>query len=137
MLVLKYLLMALGIVPFGSSGALLVYDIYLSAQLRRLLGRRQIGRGAREISDLGRAGSSACTWTGTDRNICPTWPPAKTPAGGSVRAAGRENKPLASAIAKRSPSTKASTAALDRIVSQKFLYPPAPRTAPPGLRRQG
>src|SRR5712672_906873 len=40
MLVLKYLLVIIGIGLFGSSGALLVYDIYLSSQLRRLLGRR-------------------------------------------------------------------------------------------------
>ncbi len=39
MLVLKYLLMILGIGLFGSASALVVYDIYLSAQLRRLLRR--------------------------------------------------------------------------------------------------
>jgi regulator of protease activity HflC (stomatin/prohibitin superfamily) len=39
MLLLKYLLIILGIGLFGSSGALLAYDIYLSSQLRRLLGR--------------------------------------------------------------------------------------------------
>src|SRR5258707_13430226 len=41
MLVLKYLLVILGIGLSGSSGALVVYDIYLSSQLRRLLGRRR------------------------------------------------------------------------------------------------
>jgi regulator of protease activity HflC (stomatin/prohibitin superfamily) len=41
MLVLKYLLVIIGVGFFGSSGALLVYDIYLSSQLRRLLGRRR------------------------------------------------------------------------------------------------
>src|SRR5882724_3562974 len=41
MLVFKYLLVIVGIGLFGSSGALLVYDIYLSSQLRRLLGRRR------------------------------------------------------------------------------------------------
>ena len=41
MLALKYLLVILGIGLFGSSGALVVYDIYLSSQLRRLLGRRR------------------------------------------------------------------------------------------------
>src|SRR5882757_9989265 len=41
MLVLKYLLVIIGIGLFGSSGALLVYDIYLSSQLRRFLGRRR------------------------------------------------------------------------------------------------
>jgi len=41
MLALKYLLVILGIRLFGSSGALVVYDVYLSSQLRRLLGRRR------------------------------------------------------------------------------------------------
>jgi hypothetical protein len=41
MLPLKYLLVSLGIVLFGSAGALVAYDIYLSSQLRRLLGRRR------------------------------------------------------------------------------------------------
>jgi hypothetical protein len=41
MLLLKYMLVSLGIVLFGSSGALVAYDIYLSSQLRRLLGRRR------------------------------------------------------------------------------------------------
>src|SRR5258706_57271 len=41
MVVLKYLLVILGLGLFGSSGALVVYDIYLSSQLRRLLGRRR------------------------------------------------------------------------------------------------
>jgi regulator of protease activity HflC (stomatin/prohibitin superfamily) len=37
MLAFKYLLMILGAALFGSAGALVVYDIYLSTQLRRLL----------------------------------------------------------------------------------------------------
>jgi regulator of protease activity HflC (stomatin/prohibitin superfamily) len=41
MLALKYLLAILGIALFGSSGALVAYDIFLSSQLRRLLGRRR------------------------------------------------------------------------------------------------
>jgi hypothetical protein len=41
MLPLKYLLVSLGIVLFGSAGALVAYDIYVSSQLRRLLGRRR------------------------------------------------------------------------------------------------
>src|SRR5258705_1448278 len=41
MVVLKYLSVLIGIALFGSSGALLVYDISLSSQLRRLLGRRR------------------------------------------------------------------------------------------------
>jgi hypothetical protein len=36
---LKYILMLCGAAFFGSSGTLLAYDIYLSAQLRKLLGR--------------------------------------------------------------------------------------------------
>ena len=39
MLALKYLLMILGVGLFGSAGALVVYDIYISEQLRRLLAR--------------------------------------------------------------------------------------------------
>src|SRR6266852_4858345 len=41
MLALKYLLVILGIGLFGSSGALVAYDIYLSSQLRRLLRHRR------------------------------------------------------------------------------------------------
>jgi len=37
MLTLKSLLIVAGLVLFGSTGALLAYDVYLSAQLRRLL----------------------------------------------------------------------------------------------------
>jgi len=37
MLALKYLLMILGAGLFGSAGALVAYDIFLSEQLRRLL----------------------------------------------------------------------------------------------------
>jgi regulator of protease activity HflC (stomatin/prohibitin superfamily) len=39
MLVLKYLLVILGIGLFGSAGALVVYDVVIAAQLRRLLRR--------------------------------------------------------------------------------------------------
>jgi hypothetical protein len=37
MLPLRYLLILAGLVLFGSTGALVAYDVYLSAQLRRLL----------------------------------------------------------------------------------------------------
>ena len=40
MMALKYLLMILGIGLFGSASALVVYDIFLSEQLRRLLSWR-------------------------------------------------------------------------------------------------
>jgi regulator of protease activity HflC (stomatin/prohibitin superfamily) len=50
MLVLKYLLMILGAGLFGSAAALVVYDIFLSEQLRRLLGR---GAGSEAGSEPG------------------------------------------------------------------------------------
>src|SRR5260221_1954979 len=52
MLVLKYLLVILGIGLFGSSGALVVYDIYLSSQLRRLLGRRRYEAAPDAVGEL-------------------------------------------------------------------------------------
>src|SRR5579863_8259123 len=52
MIALKWLLVAVGIGLFGSAGALVVYDVYVSAQLRRLL-RRSSEEGA------GGTGSSA------------------------------------------------------------------------------
>jgi regulator of protease activity HflC (stomatin/prohibitin superfamily) len=54
MLILKYLLVILGLGLFGSSGALVAYDVYLSSQLRRLLGRRREaveGEGATSIPE--------------------------------------------------------------------------------------
>ena len=39
MVALKYVLMMLGAGVFGSAGALVVYDIYVSTQLRRILRR--------------------------------------------------------------------------------------------------
>jgi len=50
MLALKYLLMILGIGLFGSSGAVVAYDIYLSEQLRRLLGRSKSGEPGAEVA---------------------------------------------------------------------------------------
>ncbi len=41
MLALKYLLMILGVGLFGSAGSLVVYDIFISEQLRRLLERNK------------------------------------------------------------------------------------------------
>jgi hypothetical protein len=43
MIALKYLLVILGIGLFGSAGALLAYDVYVSSQLRRLLRRSSEG----------------------------------------------------------------------------------------------
>jgi regulator of protease activity HflC (stomatin/prohibitin superfamily) len=45
MLVLKYLLMILGVGVFGSAAAMVIYDIYLSAQLLRLLRREKTAEG--------------------------------------------------------------------------------------------
>jgi len=39
MIALKWLLVILGIGLFGSAGALVIYDVYVSSQLRRLLRR--------------------------------------------------------------------------------------------------
>jgi hypothetical protein len=41
MAALRWLLMLVGAVTFGSAGALVAYDIYLSEQLRRLLSRNK------------------------------------------------------------------------------------------------
>ncbi len=38
---LKWLLMLVGAAVFGSAGALVAYDVYLSEQLRRLLSRNK------------------------------------------------------------------------------------------------
>src|SRR5712692_3170283 len=67
MLVLKYLLVILGIGLFGSSGALLVYDIYLSSQLRTLLGRRGRDKTTGELlpedpSEVGRRPLQPIRW---------------------------------------------------------------------------
>src|SRR5579871_5212040 len=45
MLVLKYLLILAGVGLFGSAGALVAYDIYISSQLRRLLRRNATAGG--------------------------------------------------------------------------------------------
>lgn len=52
MLVLKYLLMILGVGLFGSASALVLYDIYLSAQLRRLLRRNSTDESGAEVAAL-------------------------------------------------------------------------------------
>jgi regulator of protease activity HflC (stomatin/prohibitin superfamily) len=50
MLALKYLLMILGTGLFGSAGALVVYDIFLAAQLRRLLRRKTADEAGAEVA---------------------------------------------------------------------------------------
>ena len=62
MLVLKYLLMILGAGLFGSAAAVVIYDIYLSAQLRRLLGRGAPGEGGAETSSLTQSPFGPVRW---------------------------------------------------------------------------
>ncbi len=62
MLVLKYLLMILGAGLFGSAGALIVYDIYLSEQLRRLLRRGTTGESGLETGQLTRHPLGPVRW---------------------------------------------------------------------------
>src|SRR5260370_15137990 len=52
MLVLKYLLVILGIGLFGSAGGVVVYDISLPSQLRRLLGRRRYEAAPDAVGEL-------------------------------------------------------------------------------------
>ena len=70
MLALKYLLMILGVGLFGSAGSLVVYDIFISEQLRRLLARNKTsdaatatgaGITARRIYLLGQTVAKACS----------------------------------------------------------------------------
>jgi len=49
MSVLKWLLMLVGAALFGSAGALVAYDIYLSEQLRRLLSRNNTDESGAEL----------------------------------------------------------------------------------------
>ena len=54
MLALKYLLMVLGVGLFGSGSALVAYDIFLAAQLRRLLRRDTTDESGAEVGAPGR-----------------------------------------------------------------------------------
>ena len=56
MLALKYLLMILGVGLFGSAGSLVVYDIYISEQLRRLLARSKTSEAGASSADTGLTG---------------------------------------------------------------------------------
>lgn len=51
MLALKYLLMLMGVGLFGSAGALVIYDVYVSQQLRRLIRRKESGEPGIEIPE--------------------------------------------------------------------------------------
>ena len=59
MLLLKYLLMIAGLALFGSAAALVAYDVYLAAQLRRLLAGEGSGRVAGEALAAPAAQASA------------------------------------------------------------------------------
>src|SRR5260370_40975629 len=95
MLFLKYLLVILGIGPFGSSGALVVYDIYISSQLRRLLGFRRAsaaGDTAGEPSGVSLSGSVR-----DDSSAEPSRPLRPVRWGLAQRLAGAAGLPLFSA----------------------------------------
>ncbi len=62
MLALKYLLMVLGVALFGSAGALVAYDIYLSEQLRRLLSRGKSDKSGAEVGALARRPFRPVRW---------------------------------------------------------------------------
>ena len=57
MLVLKYLLMIVGVGVFGSAAALVIYDIYLSVQLLRLLRRERVGESGADGGGPDRGGA--------------------------------------------------------------------------------
>ena len=65
MLALKYLLMILGVGLFGSAGSLVVYDIFISEQLRRLLARNKTSE------------ASAGTSTGTGTTVLRPFGPVR------------------------------------------------------------
>src|SRR2546421_11996120 len=62
MLALKYLLMILGAGLFGSAGALVAYDIFLSEQLRRLLSRGKTEESGAEVGALARRPFRPVRW---------------------------------------------------------------------------
>src|SRR5260370_21553322 len=62
MLALKYLLMILGAGLFGSAGALVAYDIFLSEQLRRLLARGKTDESGAEGGALARRPFRPVRW---------------------------------------------------------------------------
>ena len=62
MLALKWLLMILGAGLFGSAGALVAYDIFLSEQLRRLLSRGKTDESGGEVGALARRPFRPVRW---------------------------------------------------------------------------
>src|SRR6202045_2464277 len=63
MLALKWLLMILGAGLFGSAGALVAYDIFLSEQLRRLLSRGKTDEYGAEVGALARRPFRPVRWS--------------------------------------------------------------------------
>jgi hypothetical protein len=59
---LKYLLMLVGAGLFGSAGALVAYDIFLSVQLRRLLSRNKTDETGAEVGALARRPLRVVKW---------------------------------------------------------------------------
>src|SRR5207253_10971836 len=62
MLALKWLLMIVGAGLFGSAGALVAYDVYLSEQLRRLLSRNKPDESGAEVGPLARRPLRPVRW---------------------------------------------------------------------------
>src|SRR5204862_6780426 len=62
MVALKCLLMIVGAGLFGSAGALVAYDVYLSAQLRRLLSRNKTDESGAEVGTLARRPFRPVRW---------------------------------------------------------------------------
>src|SRR6266567_9239557 len=62
MVALKWLLMLVGAGLFGSAGALVAYDIYLSKQLRRLLSRGKTEESGAEVGALARRPFRPVRW---------------------------------------------------------------------------
>jgi len=64
MLALKYFLMLVGAGLFGSAGALVAYDIYLSEQLRRLLSRNKTDESGADLKsgETRNTGRMSLTW---------------------------------------------------------------------------
>jgi hypothetical protein len=67
MLALKYLLMILGVALCGSAGALVVYDVYISEQLRRLLARSTTSETGGETGITARRRFGPVRWRSAQR----------------------------------------------------------------------
>src|SRR5207245_11360806 len=59
---LEWLLMIVGAGLFGSAGALVAYDVYLSEQLRRLLSRNKTDESGAEVGPLARRPFRPVRW---------------------------------------------------------------------------